>query len=252
MVVEVKNLTKRFKNIVAVDDISFEIGEKEIVGILGPNGAGKTTTLHMLLGVITPDAGEIRIFGKNLGEHREGILQETNFTSPYVALPYRLTVFENLMVFAHLYGVPNPRKRIDELLELFEIIYLRNTPVAKISAGEGTRVGLAKALLNRPKLLLLDEPTASLDPKMSRDSREILLQAQREEGTTILWTSHNMAEVEKMCGRIIFLNHGRIVAVGTPMEITTAILEEERDEPDLEEVFFKVVKASNRHESAQN
>ncbi len=248
MVVEVKNLTKRFKDVVAVNDISFDIGEGEIIGLLGPNGAGKTTTIHMLLDLITPDSGEIFIFGKNLHEHRGEILQAMNFTSPYVSPPYRLTVLENLKVFAQLYGVSDREKRIAELLELFGISYLERTPVSKLSAGEITRVGLCKSLLNRPKLLLLDEPTASLDPQMSHEAREILLRAQKEFGTSILWTSHNMAEIEKMCDRIIFLNHGRIVAKGTPIEITQAILKEERTEPALEEVFFKVV-GDSKHES---
>ncbi len=244
MIVQVKNLTKTFKQFKAVDDLSFEIGEGEIIGLLGPNGAGKTTTLHLLLGLVAPTEGEIFIFGKNLKTHRQEILQEMNFTSPYVSLPYRLRVAENLLVFANLYNVEHPKTRIAELLELFEIKHLKDKPIAYLSAGENTRVGLCKALLNKPKLLLLDEPTVSLDPEIAHQAREILLKIQKEEHTAILYTSHNMAEVEKMCQRIIFLNHGRIIASGTPIEITNAILKEERNEPALEEVFFKIIQAT--------
>ncbi len=246
MILQVKNLTKKFSakggDFTAVDNISFEINEGEILGFLGPNGAGKTTTIYILLGLITPTAGDIFIFEKNLETHRQEILQQMNFTSPYVSLPYRLTVFENLLIFAHLYNVPNPKKRIEELIDLFGIRNLRDEPVSHLSAGENTRVGLAKALLNKPRLILLDEPTASLDPQMAHEAREILLRVQKEERTTILYTSHNMAEIEKLCNRIVFLNHGRIIASGTLMEVTNAILREERKEPALEEVFFRAVK----------
>ncbi len=242
MVVEVKNLTKRFADFTAVDDISFTMDKAEIIGLLGPNGAGKTTIIHMLLDLITPSGGEILIFGKSFQKHREEILQYMNFASPYVALPYRLTVFENLMVFACMYNIENPRKRIEELLEMFEIVDLRDESTGTLSSGQNTRVGLCKALLNKPKLLLLDEPTASLDPEISHQTHEILLRIREQEKTTILYTSHNMVEIEKMCDRIIFLNHGKIIAQGSPIDITKAILQEERKEPALEEVFFRVVK----------
>lgn len=240
MVLQVQNLTKQFEDFVAVDTISFEIDKAEIVGLLGPNGAGKTTTIHMLLGLITPSGGDIHIFGKNLKDYREEILQKINFASPYVSLPYRLTVYENLMVFACLYHVENAKKRIAEVLELFEIADLRDEPIAHLSSGQNTRVGLCKSLLNKPKLLLLDEPTSSLDPEISHQVREALLRIKEQEKTAILYTSHNMAETEKMCDRIIFLNHGKIIAQGSPIEITKAILHEEREEPALEEVFFRV------------
>ena len=186
MVVEVQNLVKKFGRSIAVDGVSFTVGEAEIVGLLGPNGAGKTTTIHLLLGLVTPDAGLIRIFGKDLLTSREEILQAVNFTSPYVALPYRLTVVENLRVFAHLYGVPEPETRISHLLRLFQVDDLKNKPTGRLSSGEGTRVGLCKAMLNNPQLLLLDEPTASLDPEISHQVRKLLRAAQRQEGTTIL------------------------------------------------------------------
>lgn len=242
MLVEVNNLTKRFGNFTAVDSVTFGIEPGEIIGMLGPNGAGKTTTIHMILGMITPSAGEVRIFGHDIQTHREEILQEINFTSPYVAFPFRLTVLENLLVFARLYNVPRRREKIDSLLEMFAITDLRNKPVARLSSGENTRVGLAKAMLNDPRLLLLDEPTAYLDPEIAWQVKELMMRVQRERGTTILYTSHNMAEVEQMCSRIVFLNHGRVIAQGSPIEITQAILKEERDEPALEEVFLRIVR----------
>ncbi len=242
MLVEVNHLTKRFGNFTAVDDVSFGIEPGEIIGMLGPNGAGKTTTIHMILGLITPSAGEVRIFGHDIRTHRGEILQAINFTSPYVAFPYRLTVLENLLVFARLYNVPRRREKIDAMLETFGITDLRNKPVARLSSGENTRVGLAKAMLNDPRLLLLDEPTAYLDPEIAWQVKEMMMRVQREQGTTILYTSHNMAEVEQMCSRIVFLNHGRVIAQGSPIEITQAILKEERDEPALEEVFLRIVR----------
>ncbi len=242
MLVEVQNLGKTFRDFVAVDDVSFSIQAGEIVGLLGPNGAGKTTTIHMILGLITPSTGRIGIFGKSMATERAEILEQMNFTSPYVAFPYRLTVLENLKVFARIYNLPKPRERIDELLELFGITSLRDKPIARLSSGENTRVGLCKALMNDPRLLLLDEPTAYLDPEVAWQVKNTLLEAQREKGTTILYTSHNMDEVERMCNRIIFLHHGKVIASGSPIEITQAILEEEREEPALEEVFMRVVK----------
>jgi ABC-2 type transport system ATP-binding protein len=240
MLIEVDRLTKNFGKFVAVDDVSFAVRPGEIVGLLGPNGAGKTTTIHMMLGLISPTSGEVRIFGRRLEEHRQEILAQMNFTSPYVAFPIRLTVFENLMVFAKIYNLPAPRAKIAELAKLFGIEELVRKPVSRLSSGESTRVGLCKAFMNDPKLLLLDEPTAYLDPQIAAQVKQILLDRQRERGTTILYTSHNMAEVEKMCPRIIFLSRGRVLASGTPIEVTQTILKEDRDEPALEEVFLHV------------
>ena len=165
-----------------------------------------------------------------------------NFTSPYVAFPFRMTVQENLNVFARLYGIKNARRKIDEMLERFDITKLRDKTIARLSSGENTRVGLAKAMLNDPELLLLDEPTAYLDPQIASQVKQALLEANRDRGMTILYTSHNMAEVEQLCSRIVFLNHGSVIAIGTPIEITHAILKEERDEPALEEVFLRVAR----------
>jgi ABC-2 type transport system ATP-binding protein len=244
MLVEIKNLTKRFGDYTAVDDVSFSVNEGEIVGLLGPNGAGKTTTIHMILGMVTPSAGEIRIFGKPFDEHREEILQLMNFTSPYVAFPFRLTVLENLRVFARIYDVTDSERKIAELLALFDIERLANKPLARLSSGENTRVGLCKSLMNDPRLLLLDEPTAYLDPEVSFKVKEVLLEKRRESGMTILYTSHNMAEVEQMCDRIIFLHRGHVIASGSPIEVTRAILADEREQPALEEVFLRVARGA--------
>lgn len=242
MLLDVKHLSKRYGDTLAVDGVSFGIAPGEILGLLGPNGAGKTTTIHMLLGLITPSAGEVRVFGRRFDDYREEILQQINFTSPYVSFPMRLTVMENLRIFARLYGIERPEHRIAELLERFGVTQLRNKPIARLSSGENTRVGLCKAMLNNPRLLLLDEPTAYLDPEIAWQVKQVLLRAQGEFGTTILYTSHNMLEVERMCNRIVFMHRGRVIAAGSPIEITRAILKEERAEPALEEVFLRVAR----------
>jgi ABC-2 type transport system ATP-binding protein len=242
MLIEVEHLTKRFKKFIAVNDVSFSVAEGEIVGLVGPNGAGKSTTIHMMLGLIVPSSGTVRLFGRFLDDDREAILEGLNFTSPYMAFPPRLTVLENLTVFARIYRVANARATIMELLEWFGIAALRNRPVSRLSSGESTRVGLCKAFINRPRLLLLDEPTAYLDPQASIQVRELLLQTQKTYGTTILYTSHNMREVQRMCDRIVFLNHGCIIASGTPLQVTREILKEEREHPALEEVFVHVAR----------
>jgi ABC-2 type transport system ATP-binding protein len=242
MLVEVENLSKTFDEFRAVDNVSFGLERGEIVGMLGPNGAGKTTTIHMILGLITPTSGRISIFGESMDTNRERILERMNFTSPYTQFPIRLTVMENLIVFARIYNLKRPRERIEQLLEQFGIAKLRDKAVSRLSSGENTRVGLCKAFMNDPELILLDEPTAYLDPEIAWQVKNALLDAQREKGTTILYTSHNMDEVERMCKRIIFLHHGKVIAEGSPIEITQAILEEEREEPALEEVFMRVVK----------
>ena len=242
MLVQVENLTKVFNDFTAVNGVSFGIERGEIVGLLGPNGAGKTTTIQMILGLITPTGGNIRIFGESMATNRAEILQRMNFTSPYVSFPFRMTVQENLNVFARLYGIRDARERIAAMLERFDVARLRDKPIARLSSGENTRVGLAKAMLNDPELLLLDEPTAYLDPEIAHHVKQQLLTANRERGMTILYTSHNMAEVEQLCSRIVFLNHGKVLAVGSPIEITHAILKEEREEPALEEVFMRVAR----------
>ena len=243
MLVTVDHLTKTYGKFKAVNDVSFVVPAGEIVGLVGPNGAGKTTIIHIMLGLIAPNAGEVRMFGKSLGADREQILGRLNFTSPYMAFPARLTVTENLKVFAKIYNVRDPTTKIIELLERFGIASLKNKPIARLSSGETTRVGLCKAFLNSPELLLLDEPTAYLDLQAALQVRDILLDLQRTYGTTILYTSHNMHEVQRMCNRIIFLTRGRVIATGTPIELTRQILNKNRDTPALDEVFIRIAES---------
>ena len=240
MLVTVERLTKTYGNFKAVDEVSFVVQAGEIAGLVGPNGAGKTTIIHVMLGLILPNAGTVSLFGTSLDTHREQILQRLNFTSPYMAFPARLTVLENLTVFARIYNVRDPLTKIVELLERFGIGHLKKTPISRLSSGETTRVGLCKAFLNNPELLLLDEPTAYLDLQAALQVRDVLLDLQRSYGTTILYTSHNMLEVQRICSRIIFLNQGRVIATGTPIEVTRDVLKEERDAPALDEVFIRI------------
>jgi ABC-2 type transport system ATP-binding protein len=240
MLLEIEHLTKTFGAFTAVDDVSFSIRRGETLGLLGPNGAGKSTTIHMMLGLVSPTSGEIRVFGKSLREHRRHILEKMNVSSPYVAFPNRLTVLENLMVFARLYNIRNPRAKVAEMLRRFEIEHLRDKPVSRLSSGENTCAILCKAFLNDPELLLLDEPTAFLDPRMARRVKRVLREMKERRGTTILYTSHNMADVEEVCSRIVFLSRGRVIAAGSAVEVTQTILREDRSEPALEEVFLRV------------
>jgi len=200
--------------------------------------------IHVMLGLISPSAGAVRLFGTSLETNREQILQRLNFTSPYMAFPARLTVLENLTVFARIYNVREPLEKIIELLERFGIAHLKNTPISRLSSGETTRVGLCKAFLNNPELLLLDEPTAYLDLQAALQVRDVLLDLQGTYGTTILYTSHNMLEVQRMCDRIIFLSQGRVIAAGTPIEVTREILKENGDAPALDEVFIRIAERS--------
>jgi ABC-2 type transport system ATP-binding protein len=234
----VHELTKVFDGIVAVDRVSFSISRGEIVGLLGANGAGKTTTLHLILGLIRPTSGRIEIFGRDIERHRIEILRRMNFSSVGVNLPPNLTVWENLWLFARLYGVPRAQERIAEVLELLEITHLRDARTGRLSSGEMTRVNLCKALLNDPELLLLDEPTASLDPNIADKVRRLLRQIQRERRIAMLYTSHNMRDIEEVCDRILFLHQGRIIAEGSPREI----LEHFRTRT-LEEVFIRIARS---------
>src|SRR5262245_44153182 len=205
IVLQIRDLTKRFDDVVAVDGLSFNVARGEIVGILGANGAGKTTTLQMILGLIRPTSGQIEIFGRDHEQHRIEILRRMNFSSVGVNLPLNLTVSENLWIFAKLYGVKDARRRLDGLLNLMEIHHLRNTITGSLSSGEASRVNLCKALLNRPELLLLDEPTASLDPDFADKVRKILRQVQHEHDIALLYTSHNMRDIEEIFERVLFL-----------------------------------------------
>ena len=236
-VLEVEHLTKRFNGVTAVDDVSFSARRGEILGLLGPNGAGKTTTIQLLLGLTAPTSGHVRVFGLELPSHRRAILQRVNFSSAYISLPFNLSVRENLEVFGRLYGVKDRSERIARLLEMFEIPDVANTVTGKLSSGQVTRVNLCKAFLNDPEILFLDEPTASLDPDIAEKVRSALKRVQRERGVTILYTSHNMREIELVCDRVIFLSRGRVVAEGTPREIL-----ERADAESLEKVFITIAR----------
>jgi ABC-2 type transport system ATP-binding protein len=238
-IVEVRDLTKRFGDALAVDGISFEIKPGEILGLLGPNGAGKTTTIQMLLGLVTPTAGSIRMFGLDLATHREQILQQVNFSSTYISMPYSLTIEENLWVVAKLYGMTDIERRIDEVLKKVEMEDSRAKVTRKLSSGQMTRLALAKAILTEPKILFLDEPTASLDPDIAHKIRALLKEVRQSAGLSVLYTSHNMKEMEEMSDRIIFLQKGKIVAQGTAQEITQRF-----GQRDLEEVFLKLARES--------
>ena len=234
---QVRNLTKRFDKLVAVDGLDLEVRAGEVLGLLGVNGAGKTTVMNMILGLTIPNEGTITVFGKDLQKHRIEILKRTNFCTTYANLPSNLKVWQNLRVFAGLYGVKNSADKIDELLEILGIAHLRESITGRLSAGEGTRVNLAKALLNDPELLLLDEPTASLDPDIADKVRKLVRRLQRERSPAILYTSHNMRDIEEVCDRILFLHEGRILAEGTAEKI-----KERFAGKDLDEVFIKVAR----------
>jgi ABC-2 type transport system ATP-binding protein len=200
----------------AVDAISFRVSPGEIVGLLGPNGAGKTTTINMILGVLAPTSGQVRIGGVDVAKDRSRALEAANFAAVYAPLPGNLTVEQNLRVFGKIYAVKDLARRLDELIDAYDLERYRNTKAGVLSSGEQTRLGLAKAMLNRPRLLLLDEPTASIDPSAARDIRAGIASLVEGGHCGVLWTSHNMYEVEAVCDRVLFLSRGRIVLEGDP------------------------------------
>lgn len=236
-VLAVEKLTKRYGETLAVDDISFHVARNEIVGLLGPNGAGKTTTISMILGVLEPTHGRITITGIDLARTRKRALAKANFSAVYAPLPGNLTVFENLRVFGLIYSVENPFTRIERLIDEFDLRRFRNTKCGLLSSGEQTRVSLAKAMLNQPDLLLLDEPTASLDPATARDMRGHIRRLVTSGNTGVLWTSHNMYEVEEVCDRVLFLSHGKILLEGDPRSLPAKYGKE-----NLEELFVAMAR----------
>ena len=236
-VLTVTNLRKLYGDTIAVDAISFSVQLGEIVGLVGPNGAGKTTTINTILGVLQPTSGTILIDGVDLSKHRSRALQCTNFEAVYAPLPGNLTVVQNLRIFAMLYNVKNISTRIEELLQQFELDRFRNTKCGVLSSGEQTRVSLAKAMLNSPKLLLLDEPTASLDPAIAQEIRAKLRDFSSAGSGGVLWTSHNMHEVAEVCDRVLFLSHGKILLEGDPKR-----LPREHGKNSLEELFLTVAR----------
>ncbi|MDX6750783.1 ABC transporter ATP-binding protein [Geminicoccaceae bacterium 1502E] len=235
--IDVRGLGKRFGEVTAVEDLSFTVPAGRTVALLGANGAGKTTTIAMLLGLLEPGAGEIRLLGEEIPRHRYRVLARMNFSSPYVDLPLRLTVRQNLMVHADLYGVPGPGERIAELARELELEAFLQRPTGRLSAGQKTRVLLAKALINRPDLLLLDEPTASLDPDTADRLRGYLEDYQRRHGATVLLASHNMAEVERLAHHVLVMKRGRLVDEGSPRELLARY-----GRTDLEQVFLDIAR----------
>jgi ABC-2 type transport system ATP-binding protein len=236
-VLSVNDLSKSYAGLVAVDHVSFVVGRNEILGLLGPNGAGKTTIINTVLGVLAPTSGAIRIGGVDVARRRSLALAKTNFAAVYATLPGNLTVAQNLRVFGLIYGVRGLSRRIKEVLEEFALQHLRDTKCGLLSSGEQTRAALAKALLNRPELLLLDEPTASLDPSAAQIVRARITKLAREGNRGILWTSHNMLEVEEVCDRVLFLSHGKILLEGDPKR-----LPHEHGAATLEELFIRIAR----------
>jgi len=235
--ISVQNLTKRYKHTLAVDNISFALPKGGVLGLLGGNGAGKTTTISMLLGLLVPSSGSITVLGHDMSQNRFAALARMNFSSPYIALPQKLTVHENLRVYGNLYNVRHIERRVAELAEKFNLGALLNRQAGELSAGQKTRVALAKSLINNPDLLLLDEPTASLDPDTGDFIRSALETHARETGAAILLASHNMAEVERLCDTVLMLKAGRVVDQGTPPELVARYGRE-----DLEQVFLDIAR----------
>ena len=235
--VNVEKLTKRFGAVTAVDDISFTIPAGSCTALLGGNGAGKTTTIAMLLGLLLPSSGSIAVLGEDMLRHRFRVLPRLNFSSPYVELPHRLTVAENFRIYADLYEIPAPGERIARIVADFNLADIIGRQAGRLSAGQKTRVALAKALLNTPELLLLDEPTASLDPDTADRLRGYLENYRAETGATILLASHNMAEVERLCDDVLMMRAGRIVDHGPPAELIRR-----HGHKTLEEVFLDIAR----------
>ncbi len=244
MKLEVKNLVKKFKSTVAVNNISFVIEKNKTLGLLGPNGCGKTTSIGMMLGLITPSSGEIFIDDIKLdGKSRIKLLSLMNFASPYIELPKKLTVRQNLEVYARLYGVKDKSERIEELINDLNLNNFLNKNTGELSSGQKNRVSLAKSLINKPKLLFLDEPTASLDPDIGDFVREYLEKYKNKNELTVLLASHNMKEVERLCNKIVMMKQGKIVDEGTCGELINR-----HGRKNLEETFLKIVRSKNELE----
>ncbi len=245
--IEAERLVKIYKSVPAVDGVSFSIAPGSIVGLLGGNGAGKTTTIAMIMGLIAPTSGRVTVLGAEMPRERYQVLQRMNFESPYVEMPMRLTVRQNLTVFGMLYGVPGLADRINELGKALDLTELLDRPAGKLSAGQKTRVSLAKSLINAPELLLLDEPTASLDPDTADWVRSWLERYRRNRHATVLLASHNMTEVERLCERVIIMKRGRIEDDDTPARLLARY-----GRRTMEEVFLDVARGrGEQREAAQ-
>tara|TARA_Y100001970_G_C14159545_1_gene817677 strand:+ start:811 stop:1542 length:732 start_codon:yes stop_codon:yes gene_type:complete len=241
MFIQIKNLTKKFQNNLAVNNINFSVGKNKTVGLLGPNGCGKTTSIGMILGLIKPSSGEIIIDNRNLDKlKRDDILARINFASPYIELPKKLTVRQNLEVYGRLYGVRDLKNRIDEISEDLDIKSFFSRKTGELSSGQKNRVSLAKSLINKPEILLLDEPTASLDPDIGDFVRTYIQNYKSKNQVTILLASHNMNEVERLCDSIIMMKKGKIIDRGTCDEII-----EKHGRDNLEETFLKLARSKD-------
>lgn len=238
--VRVHKLTKSYPGALALSNLSFTLREGEILGLLGPNGAGKTTAIHILLGLLGPTSGEAEVFGLSPAKHRHLIAPHLNFASAYTTLPSNLTVNENLAIFAMLYGVRDAGAVVGRLLDLFQIAHLTKRVVGALSSGEKTRLNLVKCLLNDPKLLLLDEPTSSLDPDMADQVRKTLLHIRRDKKIGVIVTSHNMMEIREICDRILFIHKGEMIAEGTPDDLLRRYESE-----NLDQVFIKLTRSGD-------
>jgi len=235
--IEVNNLAKRFKNALAVNNISFKINKGTIIGLLGPNGCGKSTTIGMMLGLIKPTSGTVVINGQNIENNRTSLLEKMNFISPYIELPKKLTVEENLKVYGRLYGVKNLEDKISEIMEKLNLTEFKKRKTGELSSGQKNRVSLAKALVNDPEILLLDEPTASLDPDVGDNIRTFIEDFASKKGATILLASHNMNEVERLCHEVMMMKDGKIIDKGKSSDLIN-----KHGRKNLEEVFLKIVR----------
>ena len=237
IVIEINNLSKMYKNILAVNNINFKISKGSIIGLLGPNGCGKSTTIGMMLGLIKPTSGEVLINNKNIEKDRTDLLQKMNFISPYIELPKKLTIEENLKVYGRMYGVKNLKDKIDELMEKLNLVEFKKRKTGELSSGQKNRVSLAKALINDPEILLLDEPTASLDPDVGDYVRGIIENFASNNKKTILIASHNMNEVERLCDEVLMMKNGQIIDKGKSVDLI-----KNHGRKNLEEVFLKIVR----------
>ena len=237
LVIEINNLNKKYRNILAVKNINFKINKGTIVGLLGPNGSGKSTTIGMILGLIKPSSGTVIINGQNIEKYRTHLLEKMNFISPYVELPKKLTVEENLEVYGRLYGVKNLKDKISDLMKKLNLTEFSKRKTGELSSGQKNRISLAKALVNDPEILLLDEPTASLDPDVGDYIRGYIENYASNNGATILLASHNMNEVERLCHEVLMMKNGKIIDRGTSSDLIS-----KHGRKNLEEVFLKIVR----------
>jgi ABC-2 type transport system ATP-binding protein len=240
IVIEINNLSKKYKNTLAVKNLSFKINKGQIIGLLGPNGCGKSTTIGMLLGLIKPTSGSVIINNKNMESNRTNLLQKMNFISPYIELPKKLTVEENLKVYGRMYGVKNLDSRIIESMEVLNLVKLKKRKTGELSSGQKNRVSLAKAFINDPEILLLDEPTASLDPDVGDYVRGIIENFSSKKKKTILIASHNMNEVERLCDEVMMMKNGEIIDKGKTIDLI-----KKHGRESLEDFFLKIVREKN-------